>query len=93
MSEPNGLWYGVQMEVRHDEPTTPDNPIKVYYFGWDHEEGKPQRTYRGKPRAFGFAVPYKTLEAAVLAADAHRKKFPNKIGHHVTGRAVSGFVF
>lgn len=79
--EPNGLWYGIQMPITHDEPTTEDNPVKVYYFGWEQD---------GKKRGYGRA--FKTLEAAVKAADAHRTK-TGKVGHHIIGRAIAGFAF
>lgn len=79
--KPNGLYYGVQIPITHDEPTTKDNPIKLYYFGWEDQ---------GKKRGYG--RPFKTLEAAVKAADAHRER-TGKSGHHVVGRAVAGWAF
>ena len=79
--EPNGLWYGIKMPVLKDEATTTDNPIKVYFFGWEE---------RGKKRGYGRF--FKTLESAVKAADAHRIK-TGKTGHHVIGRAIAGFAF
>lgn len=78
---PNGLWYGIQMPVIKDEPITEDNSVKVYYFGWEEN---------GKKRGYG--RPFKTLEGAVVAADAHRKR-TGKTSYHVVGRAVAGFAF
>lgn len=82
---PNGLWYGIQMPVTHDEVTTSDNPIKVYYFGW--EEGGKKRGY-GRPF---FDHDGYGLMRVVMAADAHRTR-TGKTGHHVIGRAIMGTV-
>jgi len=79
--EPNGNFYGVKIPVIRDEATTADNPIKYYFFGWEE---------KGKRRGYGRF--FRTLEAAVLAASAHRER-TGKSGHHVIGRAVAGFAF
>jgi hypothetical protein len=81
MNEPNGLCYGIKIPILRDEPTTPDNPIKIYVFGWEQE---------GKRRGYGRH--FRTLERAVLAADAHRKK-TGKDGYHIIGRAIAGYAF
>lgn len=64
-----------------DEPTTKDNNIKVYYFGWEKE---------GKKRGYGTA--HKSLESAIIAAKKDMEA-TGKTGYHIIGRAICGFAF
>lgn len=64
-----------------DEPTTKDNPVKFYVFGWEEN---------GKKRGYGRF--FKSLQTARLMAQQHAER-TGKTGHHVIGRAVAGFAF
>jgi hypothetical protein len=85
------MWYGIDIPVTKDEPTTEYNPIKVYLFGWEEPDTRKGRK-PGDIRKIGYGRFFKTLKAAVEAADAHRKR-TGKTGHHVIGQAVAGFAF